>query len=213
MESKYQRGKIYKIVCNETGLCYVGSTIEKSLANRLSGHKTQYKKYLEGKTNYITSFKVLEHDNYYIELICQAPCNSKDELTAIEGQHIRQTDCVNKRIEGRTKKQYREDNHYIIMQKKNKYYQDNKEQLKKKNKQYYQDNKEQIKKYKTEYIDRNRDQINEKAKIYRKENKSIINSRRSQSFICECGQSYTLRHKARHERSQKHQEYLKRINI
>ena len=56
----YQKAKIYRIVCNITGLNYYGSTCKPTLARRLAGHVGNYKTYLNGKTNYITSFKVLE---------------------------------------------------------------------------------------------------------------------------------------------------------
>ena len=39
----YQLGKIYRIVCNTTGLTYYGSTCEPTLARRLSGHVVNYK--------------------------------------------------------------------------------------------------------------------------------------------------------------------------
>ena len=58
-ENKYSRGKIYKIICNVTGLVYVGSTCEPALARRLAGHRRSYKAYLNGKKYYVTSFKVL----------------------------------------------------------------------------------------------------------------------------------------------------------
>ena len=38
-------GKIYKLICNVTGLVYYGSTTE-SLKQRLSEHKNKYKRYL-----------------------------------------------------------------------------------------------------------------------------------------------------------------------
>ena len=46
----------------------------------------------------------------YIELIEDFPCNSKKELNRREGQHIRNNDCVNKNIAGRTKKEWNLDN-------------------------------------------------------------------------------------------------------
>ena len=58
--NKYQKGKIYKLVCESTGLIYIGSTIN-SLSRRLSRHKSQYILYQKEKTkNYSYSFKVLE---------------------------------------------------------------------------------------------------------------------------------------------------------
>lgn len=59
--------------------------------------------------------------------------------------------------------------------------------------QYYQDKKEHFQEYK---------------KVYNQANKDIIYAKRSVSIICNCGMSYTLRHKARHEKTKKHQEYI-----
>ena len=53
----YEHGKIYKKVCNETGLIYIGSTAQKFLSTRLGGHEANYKQYLNGNFNYITSSK------------------------------------------------------------------------------------------------------------------------------------------------------------
>ncbi len=45
----YSKGKIYKIVCNTTGLVYIGSTCEPTLARRLAGHRGAYNAFLKGK--------------------------------------------------------------------------------------------------------------------------------------------------------------------
>jgi hypothetical protein len=55
----YQLAKIYKIVCNITCDVYIGSTCEPILARRLAGHVSNYKSYLNGKCNNITSFKII----------------------------------------------------------------------------------------------------------------------------------------------------------
>jgi hypothetical protein len=34
----YELAKIYKIVCNKTGMVYIGSTCQRLLSQRLSGH-------------------------------------------------------------------------------------------------------------------------------------------------------------------------------
>ena len=60
--------KIYKIYNPENNLTYYGST-SKSLDERLNKHLRHYKAYLEGKHNYVYSFKVLETENYMIELV------------------------------------------------------------------------------------------------------------------------------------------------
>ena len=68
-ENKYQRGKIYKIVSNVSNLVYYGSTIEHTLAMRLSKHRSNYKRYQEGKCSYTTSYKILEEGKYDIILV------------------------------------------------------------------------------------------------------------------------------------------------
>ena len=74
----YQNGKIYRIVCRTTGIIYIGSTCEPTLARRLALHRTNYKSYLVGKHNYTTSFKLLENYNDEILLLELYPCKTKD---------------------------------------------------------------------------------------------------------------------------------------
>ena len=105
MTSKYCNGKIYKIVDNVSDLIYVGSTC-KTLEQRLKGHKFIYKSFLSGKkTPILTSFKILENNNYRIELIENFPCESKQDLEKREGYFIRlyrkqELNIVNKFIAG-----------------------------------------------------------------------------------------------------------------
>jgi len=126
--SKYQNGKIYSIRSHQTDEIYIGSTIQ-PLHKRIHQHKSEYKKWKEGKRDYTTSFKIIEYGDAYIELICLYPCNSKEELHRREGEEMRNCDCVNKYIAGRTEAEYRRDN---------------KERLKKASSEYYKKNKEQL---------------------------------------------------------------------
>ena len=41
----YGNGKVYKIVCNNTGKVYIGSTTQ-PLSKRLVAHRLDYKKYI-----------------------------------------------------------------------------------------------------------------------------------------------------------------------
>lgn len=132
--NKYQRGKIYKIVCNQTNKCYIGSTCEPSLARRLSGHKLKYNIYLKTNTYYTTSFEILQNNNYDIVLIENYPCNSKNELHARERHWIETLECVNKVIPKRTRAEYRVATKEHIKQ----YYQDNREKIRLKCSQPYQ---------------------------------------------------------------------------
>ena len=92
---RYQNGKIYKLVCNITGKIYIGSTCKKLLSQRLAGHIDDFKRGNVNKRYKMSSFEIIEGNNYYIELIELVPCSSKDELIAREKFHIKNNDCVN----------------------------------------------------------------------------------------------------------------------
>ena len=104
----YQRGKIYQIVAQD-GSKYIGSTT-KPLNIRFSNHKADYKRHVENKkkmkASCLSLFEEFGHDLLKIELIELYPCNCRRELIKREGEIIRSTNCVNKRIEGRTTAEY-----------------------------------------------------------------------------------------------------------
>lgn len=87
--------KIYKIVDNTNDNIYIGITTQKYLCNRLSSHK--YDKDC-------MSFEIIKNDDYKIELIEETDDKSRERYW------IENTECVNKQIPGRTKKQWNSDN-------------------------------------------------------------------------------------------------------
>ena len=101
----YQNGKIYKIVSAQTDKIYIGSSCEKYLSNRLGGHKTQYKHYQAGKSNYISSIEIVKFDDANIVLLESYPCKDKNELHARERYYIEQNKdiLVNQYIPNRSK--------------------------------------------------------------------------------------------------------------
>lgn len=155
----YSKSKIYKIYSYENDDVYYGSTVD-TLSRRMTGHRTHYKMYKEGKMNYLTSFKILELTSCKIELVENYPCNSKEELLQREGFYIRNNDCVNKIIAGRTKKEYYETNIDKI-----KIYQ------KEVNKEYHEQNKDKIKEQKKEYYEENKEYKKQQSKAYYEQNK------------------------------------------
>ena len=179
----YNLGKIYKIKCNVTGQIYIGSTCEKTLARRLSGHVRDYKKHLNGKYHNVSSFKVLENGNYYIVLLESVNCANNDELKAKERFHIENNICVNKCIPGRTRKEYM--------------------------KEHYQSNKEKIQKYQKEYTIANKEKILEHQKEHYQTNKEKIQKYKKEQITCECGSTISRLNKNRHLKSQKHCNYIK----
>ena len=169
----YQNGKIYAIRSFKTDEIYIGSTTQK-LCQRLQKHKADKKRYEKGIQHYYTSFKILDYDDAYIELIENVPCNSKEELHKIEGKYIREMICVNKNITGRTLKEYYKENKDIIKQKNKEYYEKNKEAINQKNKEYQLKNKEQLKQKAKKYNEKNKEIKKQKNKEYKLKNKEII---------------------------------------
>lgn len=172
--SNYQLSKVYQIVCLTTGQKYVGSTTQKTLAERLAGHVKSFKCWKNGKTNFTSSFTILEQGNYQIELLEAYPCNSKDELNAREGHYIRTIDCVNKCIMGRTRKEYYEDNKSVIAEKKKEVYEDNKHEISEKKKELYKANSTKVLEINKAYREANKTKIAEKGKAYYEANKTKI---------------------------------------
>ena len=198
----YQQGKIYCIRSHQTDDIYIGSTSKKYLSQRFAQHKSDYKYYLKTKKHYITSYKILEYEDAYIELIENYPCNSKEELTREEGKYQRDMDCVNKQIAGRTNEEWCKNNKEHLSEQNKQYYNNNKEEIAKKNKvwrennkeqqkqyrennkeqkaeyqkQYFLDNKEHLSEQKKQYYNNNKEKLLEKAKEYREENKEHIAS-------------------------------------
>jgi hypothetical protein len=204
----------YKIVCNNSGLIYVGSTIQ-SIERRLKQHEYNYRYYLENKNCFITSFLIIEKNNYTIHLINSVQCIDKKQRNIIETLYILNESSVNKIHPGRDDKQYRQDNKEKIKENMKEYRQDNKEKIKENMKQYRQDNKEKIKQwhdnnkehikqYKKQYRQDNKEKIKENGKEYYQDNKEKI----KEKFICPCGGKYTFTHKTRHIKSAKHINYL-----
>lgn len=140
----YSKGKIYKIVCNDTGLTYIGSTTTE-LNRRLSHHKNDLN---------CSSKEIIQNNNYHIELIEDVNATCKLELLKRERYWIENIDCVNKIIPTRTKDE-------LNMYKKQ-WYENDKERINKYKKQWYQQHKERIKE---QYYQQNREQILERNRL------------------------------------------------
>ena len=98
--NKYSNSKIYKICSNLSDKYYIGSTF-KRIEQRLKEHITSYKAYLTNNDKtYLSSYKILQHSDYYIELLELYPCNNMRELHCREGELIKQfkSDLVNLHI-------------------------------------------------------------------------------------------------------------------
>ena len=177
----YSNSKVYKIWSTQGDKIYVGSTTKQYLSQRMDSHRSKYKSYKENKYHFITSFLIFEEyelDNCYIELLEAKECRSKDELIQLEGKFIRELNCVNKRVEGRTKQEY------------------------------YQDNKDSIQQYKKGHYTDNKDKIIEKVKEYYESNKVKVLERQNKKYDCICGKTYSYANKLYHLKTIKHCQFI-----
>ena len=140
MVKDYSQGIIYKIWSNNTGRCYIGSTVQR-LSARMGGHRRDYKIYKKtGKIICISSI-ILEDGDIEYKCIAKNPCENMGQLHRAEGFYQKKYECVNINTAGRTRKER---------------YQDNKEKIK----EYYQNNKNKILKHRKEYYKEKRSKKN-----------------------------------------------------
>ena len=143
-------------------------------------------------------FKEYGVEHFFIELLEAYNCKSRGELTAKEGHYIRELKpTLNTRIEGRTPKQYYDDNTSKINAQKRVYYYnnwdmlkekrilkylDNKDTVKERGKAYYDANADTIKAYKKQFDPNNKNQIAEHGKQFYQNNKNKIAEQRKQFY-------------------------------
>ena len=216
--SDYSQGKIYMLTSEQTPEVYIGSTKE-TLEIRLTKHKSDYKGWFGGNPiySYKTSYEIIKYDDCKIQLIENYPCESRKELELKEGEYQRMMDCINKRVEGRTQKEYREDNkerieeyrevnrEKILQQQREyakEYRKNNPEKIKEQQKEYKQNNPEKIKKYQEEYSKNNIERLKEYRKEYYKNRPKIK---------CVCGSEIRKADTRRHQRTQKHIKYIQEM--
>jgi len=172
----YKNGKIYRLVCNKTGLVYYGSTTQ-PLYKRKWTHKGLYNLYTKGdKTSYVSSFEIIKNGDYDIILVEDYPCDNKEQLNKRERFFIENNDCVNRVIPTRTKQEYD-----VLYRKIHNL------KRQEQNKTYREQHKEKYKQYSRDYYN------NHKHLLFQKN-------------MCDCGKMYSLSHKKRHEESSYHQK-------
>jgi len=169
----YSKGKIYKLWSPSKNLVYYGSTVQ-TLAQRLGKHVGNYNCYIKDntKTSYVTSFLILECEDYKIELLEEYPCNNKKQLHKKEGEYQKSNECVNMVIAGREKKEraiiHYQENKEKYIENATKRYEENKEAKKK------YDKSEARKEYRKKYRNANIDKIKQQQKEYRLKKKESV---------------------------------------
>ncbi len=210
----YQEGKIYRIVCNTTGLQYIGSTCDR-LSNRFAGHKSTFKVFLNGGGNYTSSYEILKNNNCEIILIENYPCADRNELLARERYWIENTPNVNKiRRPSATKEE-------LMAQKieyNRVYREEHKEERREKAKIYYEKIAEELVVKRKETFDcvcgavvtklhkKRHEESAKHIEYLKKQGVEVVDP--DTVYTCECGSVVTKINRDPHERSQKHYAYL-----
>ena len=210
----YEKAKVYKIWSTAGDKIYIGSTTKDFLSQRMDTHRANYKRWKIGKRPLTTSFNVFDEyglDNCFIELLEAKVCKSKDELKQFEGGYIRSMVCVNRRIEGRSKKEYTKDTKEARSLYKKDYYILNREKLIEKacinQKSYIKNNQEIVKEKRRIYYEEHKDKIIEQQKQYH-EKKDTLGNKLNEQCICDCGSKYTRGNKTRHLKTVKHCQFI-----
>ena len=182
MSCNYQNGKIYCIRNTKSNDIYVGSSCEPYSSKRMVKHRSNAKNERDRNMLLYQKMNDLGIENFYIELIENYPCESKDQLRAREKHYIREMATLNKRIETRTDKEWREDNKEYIQEWKKQHYENNKDEINKKSKQYREENKDKIKQRSKNYYEQNKEQIKARVNEYKAENTDVIKQRKKDYY-------------------------------
>ena len=128
---KYQKGKIYKIISNNTDKVYYGSTV-----SLLSKRKAQHNYDFKNNLNFLSCREIMDNEHWDLILVEDYPCERKEQLLMRERYYIDNNECINKKNPILSKKEIK-DYHY-------KYNQEHLEERKKTQHIYYTKRKEKI---------------------------------------------------------------------
>lgn len=193
----YKNAKIYKLWSPEGNDIYIGATTQK-LCSRKASHIADTK-----RKKCMSRILYEKYNDVRIELLECFPCENKDELNKKEGEYIRNNNCVNKDIPGRTGKEW---------------YEDNKEKVLEYQYDYRLNNQDKIKERKSirimcecgEEINKDDKARHFKSKTHIDKINGTFKEPVKQVLNCDCGGTYQMYRKLRHERIKKHQDYLTR---
>ena len=226
---KYENTCIYKLCCNnpEIAEIYIGNTTD--LVRRKSQHKERCNNENGKKYNFNVYQFIRKNggwNNWNLILIEKFKCNNSFEACAKEREYVISLKSkLNSYIPNRTQQEYREDNKIELAEKAKEYYNNNKHTI---IASYLENNKVVIAIKAKEYRDVNKIDIAEKTKEYREKNKKQITASkneyseknkisialrkqetRKEKTVCECGSICRISDIIRHNKSIKHQTFLR----
>ena len=150
----YERGQIYAIIDEEGMEVYIGSSCNE-LYKRWHKHKNDAKR----NPNTPIYKYIIENggfEKFRIVLVEDYPCSCKKELVRREGELIKAINPVgNRRIAGRTKTEWYEDNKELILERQREWRIQNKDKMLESMRKYKEQNREKIREYQREWQRKN----------------------------------------------------------
>jgi len=209
----YQKGKIYKIVCNDTNEVYYGSTCQ-YLCNRKTCHKDS--------KNICRSRPIIDRGNWDIVLVEHFPCNSKEELLMRERYYVDNNECINKFRPIISKEELKELKHESYIRNRETYL----EKSKNKRLERTPDELAKDKAYKHSRYELNKEKLLAQNKARREGEKreeilakkrewsksEAVKEKRKEKVTCECGCVSTKLHLKRHMQTEKHKKLMETVN-
>jgi hypothetical protein len=170
-----RNGKIYKIIHNQSNICYVGSTFN-TLSDRWKVHKQSYTQYLKDKKSFrcisiYPYFEQYDIKNFKIILIKEYEVIDRQHLEAYEQLWINKLKTVNKKCAFGFKRLQRKEYHKL-----------NKDKINERNKNYQEKNKNKITEQRKSFREKNKDKIKEQHKKYRETNKEKIRDKKKEYY-------------------------------
>jgi hypothetical protein len=156
-------GFVYEIVYNENNdIRYIGSSCRKNPKDRLYSHRSDYKRWLNGKRGRVSIypfFKEYGFENFQFNVLKKYKISDKKHILAYEQLYINRLECVNQ-----------QDAFGILAVVKNA----------QQKKQYYEANKEKIAQYQQQYRETNREEIAQYYKNYHEDNRGYLLQQKKQ---------------------------------
>lgn len=177
-------GRIYKIIHNQSNICYIGSTFNE-LKQRWKGHKQSYYNWIKtNNINYKLSiypyFKEFGINNFKMILVKEYEICDRKHLTVFETLWMVKLKGINTQYPFNLCSVKSHSAAY--------------------NKKYKEQNKERL----IEYRKINKDKRNKQNKEWREKNKDKI----QQKYTCECLKTISCKNKNVHNKSKYHINYL-----
>jgi hypothetical protein len=216
-------GKVYKIIHDQSNICYVGSTFN-TLRDRWKNHKERYGQYKNNKSRNMSIHEYFDRygiEHFKIILIKEYIVVDRGHLEALEQLWINKLNSINVQSSFNPFKRSSKMQYQARKEKMNikcncecggTYYARHEKKHKSSFKHKYLLMSEQEKKnYNKDKEEKVRKKIQLGAKHYREKNHEKIKEKFQQIQKCECGGSYYTNNsykKNRHEQTKKHQKYI-----